>query len=637
MIENTSDYAAVKALEESEKKYRGLFENANDAICIVDFDFRYIDVNKKAEEMFGYSRKELLNMSILDILPYDQIPRSKTELDKFKKRGSYEKFIVKVRTKDGRLIDVEVNSSALMDGGKVTGSIDIIRDITERKCLEGSLRESEEKYRALMDDAGDAILLIDFEGTVRAVNKKAQEMFGYNKEDLLKMHVTRLYPKEELERSISSFKETIRKGSGFLKDGLVKRKDGGTVPVDIAQSVIKYGEREAVQGIFRDITERKREDEALRLSEEKFRRLSQEFNAVLDAIPDILTLQSPDLKVLWANKGAADGLGLEISDLIDKYCFELWYNRSVPCVSCPVQKSFQAGNASNDEKTTPDGNIWELRAVPIIDDEGKVTSVIELGRNITEAKHAVEVSIENVRLSHASKAKSDFLAAMSHELRTPLNSIIGFSDLLRQQIPGELNQKQEKYVDNVLTSGKHLLNIINDILDLSKIEAGKMELSMEKISLQALINESIVLIKETASRHYVTVKEELDPEIDIIECDKLRVKQVLFNLFSNAVKFSKSEGGTITIRTKKEGDMAVISVSDTGIGIKEEDIGNLFKKFEQLDSGSSRKYSGTGLGLAISKKLVELHGGSIRVESRYGEGTTFAFLLPIEKLSHEAG
>ncbi|HWR26542.1 MAG TPA: PAS domain S-box protein [candidate division Zixibacteria bacterium] len=616
---------AGKALEKSEKKYRGLFENANDAICVVDPDFKYVEVNKKAEKMFGYSRKELLNMSILDILPHDQIPRSKTELDKLKKKGSYEKFFGKIRTRDGSLKDVEVNSSALMDGG----SIDIIRDITERKRMERSLRESEEKYRALMDDAGDAILLIDFEGTVRGVNKKAQEMFGYNQEEFLKMHVTRLYPQEELGRSISSFKETIRKGSGFLKDGLVKRQDGGTVPVDIAQSVIKYGEREAVQGIFRDITERKREDEALRLSEQKFRRLSQEFHAVLDAIPDNLTLQSPDQKVLWANKGAADGLGLEISDFIDKYCYELWHNRSVPCVSCPVQKSFQTGKASNDETTTPDGRIWELRAVPILDEDGNVTSVVELGRNITEAKHAIEVSIENVRLSHASKAKSDFLAAMSHELRTPLNSIIGFSDLLKQRIPGELNEKQEKFVDNVLTSGKHLLNIINDVLDLSKIESGKMELSMEKISLPALINESIVLIKETASRHYVTVKEELDPEIDLIECDMLRVKQVLFNLFSNAVKFSKSEGGTITVRTKKDGDMAVISVSDTGIGIKEEDIGNLFKKFEQLDSGFSRKYSGTGLGLAISKKLVELHGGRIWVESRYGEGSIFIFMLPI--------
>ncbi len=613
----------------TKSKDRNLFENANDAICVLDSDYRYKEVNKKAVEMFGYSRKELLNMSILDILPPEQIPRSKIELDKLKNRGSYEKFVGKIRTKDGRLIDVEVNSSVIIEGDKVTGSMDIIRDITERRKMEEALRENEEKYRALMDDAGDAILLIDFEGTVRDVNKKALEIFGHTKEELLNMHVTQIYPREELARSISAFKETLNKGSGFLRDGLIRRKDGCTIPVDIAQSVIKYGDRKAVQGIFRDITRRKQDEEALRANEEKFRRLSQEFHAVLDAIPDNLTLQSPDLKIMWANKGAAGGLGKEASDLIDQHCYELWHHRSTPCESCPVQKSFKTGKSVNAETVSYDGKIWELRAVPILDDNGKVISVVEVGRNITEAKHAAEVSIENVRLSHASKAKSEFLATMSHELRTPLNSIIGFSELLKQKTPGELNEKQEKYVDNVLISGRHLLCLINDILDLSKVEAGKIELNLERISVPVLIEESLVSIKEKAARHDIIVKKELDPKLILIEADKLRLKQVLFNLLSNAAKFSKPEGGTITIRTKKVGDMAVISVSDTGIGIREEDMGSLFKTFEQLDSGFSRKYGGTGLGLAISKRLLELHGGRIKAESRYGEGSTFTFYLPI--------
>ncbi len=619
-----------KAPGASEEKYRNLFENANDAICVVDSDYRYKEVNRKAMEMLGYSRKELLNMSILDILPPEQIPRSKMELDKLKNRGSYEKFVGKIRTKDGSLIDVEVNSSAIIEGDKVTGSMDIIRDITERRKMEEALRENEEKYRALMDDAGDAILLIDFEGTVRGVNKKAQEIFGRTKEELLNMHITQIYPREELARSISVFKETVRKGSGFLRDGLIRRKDGIAIPVDIAQSVIKYGERKAVQGIFRDITRRKQDEEALRAKEEKFRRLSQEFHAVLDAIPDNLTLQSPDFKIMWANKGAADWLGMEVPDLINQYCYEVWHHRLAPCESCSVQKSFQTGKAVNGEITTADGRIWELRAVPILDDNGKVINVIEVGRNITEAKRAAEISIENVRLSHASKAKSEFLATMSHELRTPLNSIIGFSDLLKQKTPGELNEKQEKYVDNVLTSGRHLLSLINDILDLSKVEAGKIDLNMESISVPVLIEESLVLIREKAARHNIIVKEELDPELILIEADKLRLKQVLFNLLLNAAKFSKPEGGVITIRTKKEGDMAIISVSDTGIGIREEDMGSLFKAFEQLDSGFSRKYGGTGLGLVISKRLVELHGGRIKAESKYGEGSTFTFCLPIK-------
>lgn len=223
---------------------------------------------------------------------------------------------------------------------------------------------------------------------------------------------------------------------------------------------------------------------------------------------------------------------------------------------------------------------------------------------------------------------------MSHELRTPLNAIIGFSELLKRKGPeGSLTEeKQKRYVDNILTSAKHLLNLINDILDLSKIEAGKIELNIEKISVPITIEEVITLIKETAAKRNVVLKKDLDPELDFfIEADKLKFKQILFNLLSNAVKFSMSEGGIVTLTAKKKDDIAEFSVADTGIGIKQENIGKLFQNFEQLDSGMARNYGGTGLGLAITKKLVELHNGKIWAESRFGEGSTFTFLLPIEQ------
>lgn len=254
---------------------------------------------------------------------------------------------------------------------------------------------------------------------------------------------------------------------------------------------------------------------------------------------------------------------------------------------------------------------------------------VSFGRDITERKEAEMLIIETERLAYANEAKSEFLANMSHELRTPLNAIIGFSELLKQRTAGTLNEKQERYVDNVLSSSKHLLNLINDILDLSKVEAGKMELVIEKFSLQNIIDETINLIKEKAGIHNVILEKNYDPGLGSIEADQLRFKQVLFNLLSNAVKFSRNEGGTVTVTTKKEGEMARISVSDTGIGIKEEDINRLFKSFEQLDKGISRKYGGTGLGLAITRKIVELHGGKIMVESKYGEGSIFTFLLPV--------
>jgi signal transduction histidine kinase len=245
------------------------------------------------------------------------------------------------------------------------------------------------------------------------------------------------------------------------------------------------------------------------------------------------------------------------------------------------------------------------------------------------AKDITERKLMEEKLAFISKAKSEFLANMSHELRTPLNSIIGFSELLKENTVGELNKKQHHYMNNVLTSSKFLLNLINDILDLSKVEAGKIELVIEQMSVPEVINETLVLIKEKAMMHNVVLKKEFEENLPVILADRMRFKQVLFNLLSNAMKFSKPEGGTVTITARREDDMVRFSVSDTGIGIKEENIDKLFNPFEQLDPVITKKYGGSGLGLAITKKLVELHGGKIWVESSYCIGTAFYFTLPL--------
>ncbi len=266
----------------------------------------------------------------------------------------------------------------------------------------------------------------------------------------------------------------------------------------------------------------------------------------------------------------------------------------------------------------------------IKDNRDNIIGTVLIFNDITERKKAEEIRRQNEMLAYASKAKSEFLANMSHELRTPLNAIIGFSELMKMNIEEPNLKKRELYVENILKSSRHLLALINDILDLSKVEAGKVELVKEKLPLPETISEVVSLIKERAAKHNVVVEKEIEPGLDI-EADRQRFMQVLFNLLSNAVKFSKEEGGIVTIKAEKDGDMVHISVSDTGIGIREEDMKRLFSEFEQLDSGISRKYEGTGLGLAITKKLVELHGGKIWAESKYGEGSIFAFLLPAKK------
>lgn len=288
----------------------------------------------------------------------------------------------------------------------------------------------------------------------------------------------------------------------------------------------------------------------------------------------------------------------------------------------------------NNKKKNGEIYIAETTIVPIKDAQGNIMHFVSTEKDMTERKKAQTMLIENQKLAFASKAKSEFLANMSHELRTPLNSIIGFSELMVMNT--SLDNKQKHYLQNVITSGKFLLNLINDILDLSKVEAGKIELVIDKIDVPSVLGETLSLIKEKASKHNIILKKDLDPALSDIEADQQRLKQILFNLLSNAVKFSKQEGGTVTITAKKEGDMAKFSVSDTGIGIRDEDMNKLFSAFEQLDSGITKKYGGTGLGLAITKKLVELHGGRITVESRYGEGSTFTFTLPISANTKES-
>ena len=254
---------------------------------------------------------------------------------------------------------------------------------------------------------------------------------------------------------------------------------------------------------------------------------------------------------------------------------------------------------------------------------------VELEQRVTERTNQLEIALKEAET--ASRAKSDFLASMSHELRTPLNSVIGFSQMLREQYFGELNEKQAEYVSNILESGKHLLSLINDILDLSKIEAGKMELELSSVKIKDLLGNSLVMIKEKALAHRMSLNLNITANLENLEImvDERRIKQAMFNLLSNAAKFTP-DGGAITVEARREGKELIVSVSDTGIGIAPEEQERIFKKFYQVSGNITDKTSGTGLGLSLTKSIVEMHGGRIWVESEgIGKGSRFTFTLPI--------
>ena len=281
--------------------------------------------------------------------------------------------------------------------------------------------------------------------------------------------------------------------------------------------------------------------------------------------------------------------------------------------------------------------VVSFNATTFYDRDRKLQGVFAAARDVTERKRLDQVLQEkNVELENAwsvaektNLAKSEFLANMSHELRTPLNSIIGFSEVLQDQLFGQINEKQQDYVRNILTSGRHLLSLINDILDLSKVESGKMELDLSTFSLRELLEASLMMLREKALKGAINLRIDLAPEAETnIEADQRKLKQIMFNLVSNAVKFTPT-GGTVDISAVRDGNFIKIAVADTGIGIKGEDIPRLFQAFTQLEAVYTKGFEGTGLGLALTRQLVELHGGRVWVESEIGMGSRFCLTIPL--------
>jgi signal transduction histidine kinase len=248
---------------------------------------------------------------------------------------------------------------------------------------------------------------------------------------------------------------------------------------------------------------------------------------------------------------------------------------------------------------------------------------------IQNARLFREIEQKSRELEAASRHKSEFLANMSHELRTPLNAIIGFAEVLSERMFGDLNEKQDEYLKDIHASGQHLLSLINDILDLSKIEAGRMELEVTEFDLPMTIDNALMLVRERAGRRSIALHMTVDERLGEVQADERKIRQVLLNLLSNAIKFTP-EGGRIEVRAAPVDGSVEISVTDTGVGIAPEDQEAVFEEFRQVGT-AEKKVEGTGLGLALSRKFIELHDGKIWVESEVGAGSTFTFTVPVRR------
>ncbi|MCK9420605.1 MAG: ATP-binding protein [Nitrospirae bacterium] len=403
--------------------------------------------------------------------------------------------------------------------------------------------------------------------------------------------------------------------------------------------------------------------------EQTLDQLKNQYEMILQSAGEGIIGVDTNERITFVNPAAEQLLGYRGQELIGRSGHESWHNSNPDGTpyseeDCPIVKAGREGakySGTDEVFWRRDGTSFpvEYTATPVKKGD-RLSGMVIIFRDITERKTLRDAEISKRTADLANKAKSEFLANMSHELRTPLNSIIGFSEILQDELLGKLNEEQKEMVDNNLSSGMHLLSLINDILDLSKVEAGMVEIELSRFLLKDTLHASMAMLKEKAMKHRITLSLDLKSDANIeIEADERRLKQIMFNLLSNAVKFM-ADGGSVRVTarlmrdegrgTKDEGGAASIvpvseanghpssieiSVSDTGIGIKPGDMDKLFHEFSQLESVYTKTKDGTGLGLALTKKLVELHGGKIWAESEYGKGSRFLFVMPVGRLKTE--
>jgi PAS domain S-box-containing protein len=410
----------------------------------------------------------------------------------------------------------------------------------------------------------------------------------------------------------------------------------------------EQGDTLEFQAVIQDVTQRKQSEHALRASEKKYRSL-------IDSIPDVVWTANAERDLIYISGNAQNVLGYSSEELLQTGR-QLWLDRIHPEDAAQVQEAYQKLFSNGEQYDVEyrvrrkDGQwIWlHDRALATRLREGSLCADgifldITQRRNAEAALHQTKDAAES-----ANRAKSQFLATMSHELRTPLNAIIGFSEILTDKIFGDLNERQFKYSNNILNSGRHLLQLINDILDLSKVEAGRMELSHDSLSVAKALQDVHCIVKTLANKKGIQLEIEVATDLPPLLADEAKFKQIMYNLLSNAIKFTP-DGGKVTVTATNQNELVPsstpesgvavvsaslrVSVADTGIGIQPCDQQRVFVEFEQVDSSYGRQQQGTGLGLALTRRLVEMHGGRIWVVSEgvEGRGSTFTFLIPFPK------
>ena len=609
-----------EALQESENRYKQFFNNSPAVTFLVEPGTGFIiDANEPACAYYGYTREELTTKRIFDIhlMPVEKVKELREQIS-LEKKGH---FHSSHKLAGGEIRDVEVYTNLINIKGRELLYTNVY-DVTASKQTKRELVESEEKFKQLVELAIDGIFVETKRGEILDCNGAACRMFGYSKEEMVGLTIADLVP-EDFAKTLPEIITPEETTGDTAVERVNKKKDGTLFPTEISTKLFSLGGEERLIAYVRDITENKRAQEALKASEENFRAL---FEHTLDGIL-VLDFEG---NILSANEAVAKMTGTPLEKVIGSNIYNFLTPESKATAAEDQVNVYndRGGYLSSYKIHSSKGEtLWIEGLGTRIMYRGSPANIVVI-RDITVRKQAEETLINaKMAAEEANRTKSEFLANMSHELRTPLNSIIGFSDLISEGAPGPLTEKQSRYIEFISVSGRNLLRIINDILDLSKAEAGKIELEKEEFCVAKSIDKVISTMLPQTKEKNITLSHKPGTRALTAYADPSKFEQIMYNLLSNATKFT-NEGGSIDVYSEKSEEMVRITVRDTGIGISEENLDKIFNPFVQIDSSMKRSFEGTGLGLALVKKFVEMHGGNISVESKPGEGTAFFFELP---------
>jgi PAS domain S-box-containing protein len=491
------------------------------------------------------------------------------------------------------------------------------------------LKAAEERraqLASIVDSSEDAIVGKDLDGRITSWNVGAERLYGYTASEAVGQPISFLVPPDRSDE-IPQILELVGRGERVEHFETVRlKKDGRPIDVSVTVSPIRSADGAVVgaSAIARDVTERRR-------AQQETERLRNFLDSVVENIPNMVFVKDAEqLRFVRLNRAGEELLGIPRSQLIGKSDHDLFPPEQADSFTAMDRETLERGQVldipEEPVQTAGGSRILHTKKIPILDPEGRPTFLLGISDDITEMREAEEAVKQAQReAERANRAKSEFLSRMSHELRTPLNAILGFGQLLEMD---DLSDEQRESVDQILKGGHHLLELINEVLDISRIETGQLALSIEPIPIDHVLGEVLALVRPMAAGRGVSLSAE-NPSDDLhVVADQSRLKQVLLNLVANAVKYGGS-GARVTISCERRpGDRLRTLVNDTGPGIPKDKMDRLFTAFDRLGAETSPE-EGTGLGLALSRQLVEAMGGTIGAESRVGEGSTFWVELPL--------